>query len=140
MGKICWGRVFLGGLLAGVVANVLGVAAAYLFLESHYRAALEELGRPLQVTTGLAVFWIVFYFVAGILAVWLYAAIRPRYGPGPKTAVGAGVAFWLISYLLPAAGLASFGLFPLRLLTIDAVTYLVVMVVATLVGAWTYKE
>jgi hypothetical protein len=29
-------------------------------------------------------------FLIGIFAIWLYAAIRPRHGPGPKTAVCAG--------------------------------------------------
>jgi hypothetical protein len=29
--------------------------------------------------------YIVMDFVVGILTVWLYAAIRPRYGPGPSS-------------------------------------------------------
>jgi len=103
---------------------------------------MQELGRPFQEATGLQVFGLIVWgFVAGILAVWLYAAIRPRYGPGPKTALGAGVAFWLLNGLLPTADEALFESFPvLRALTIDTVTWLVVIVVATLVGAWIYKE
>ena len=38
-------------------------------------------------------------FLVGIFAVWLYAAIRPRYGAGPKTALCAGAAVWGIGYL-----------------------------------------
>jgi hypothetical protein len=34
-------------------------------------------------------------FVVGIAAIWLYAAIRPRYGPGAATALRAGFAVWL---------------------------------------------
>jgi hypothetical protein len=38
-------------------------------------------------------------FVLGILAVWTYAAIRPRFNAGPKTALCAGLAVWAMSYL-----------------------------------------
>ena len=38
----------------------------------------------------------VYGFLLGIVAVWLYAAIRPRFGPGPKTAAMAGLAVWFI--------------------------------------------
>ncbi len=34
-------------------------------------------------------------FVVAIAAIWLYAAIRPRYGPGPATALRAGFVVWL---------------------------------------------
>src|SRR5207249_3963498 len=37
-------------------------------------------------------------FLVGIFAVWLYAAIRPRYGAGPKTALCAGAAVWGLGY------------------------------------------
>jgi len=35
-----------------------------------------------------------------VLLVWLYAAIRPRFGPGPATAAKAGVAAWFVGSLL----------------------------------------
>lgn len=140
MGKINWGRVILGGLLAGVVANVLGFAAWYLFLRSQWTPAMEELGRPIQETVATNIFYIVLYLVSGILVVWLYAAIRPRYGPGPKTAVCAGFAFWLIGGLIPIIAWGAFLQFPTGLLATDAVVALVIWVVATVVGAWPYKE
>jgi hypothetical protein len=31
-------------------------------------------------------------FIASTARVWLYAAIRPRFGPGPATAIRAGLA------------------------------------------------
>jgi hypothetical protein len=140
MGKVSWGRVFLGGLLAGVVANVLGYASWALYLGKGWRPALEALGHPFQESAGNLVFMIVFYFVVGILAVWLYAAIRPRYGAGPKTALLAGFAFWLLSGLLPTVAWGSMRLFAVSLLTTDCVTSLVILLVATLLGAWVYKE
>ena len=140
MGKINGARVFLGGLLAGVVLNVLGYAAWAIYLREGWSPALEALGHPVRESVGLIVFSFVFYFVVGILAVWLYAAIRPRYGTGPRTAVLAGFAIWVLGPLLTNIMQGSIGLFPVSLLVLDNLTYLVMLVVATLLGARVYKE
>ena len=140
MGKINWTRVFLGGLLAGVVLNVLGYAAWAIYMRNAWGLELEALGHPVRESAGLLISSIVFYFVVGILAIWLYAAIRPRCGAGPKTAVLAGFAFWVLSGLLPAILLAPLGLFSASLLALDSLTYLVMVVVGTVLGAWVYKE
>jgi magnesium-transporting ATPase (P-type) len=141
MGKINWSRVFLGGLLAGVVLIILGFATFALYLKRVYDPALEALGHPFPaLTVGDYVIGIVFSLVVGILAVWLYSAIRPRYGAGPKTAVCAGLAFWALISLFPSISLGSLGLFPGSVLLVDSLTSLVMYVVATLLGAWVYKE
>lgn len=140
MGKINWTRVFLGGLLAGVVLNVLGYAAWAIYLRKGWSPELEALGHPVRDSAGFMIFSIVFYLVVGILAIWLYAAIRPRCGAGPKTAVLAGFAFWVLGGLLPAIALGPTGLFSVSLLVVDSLTYLVIVVVGTLLGAWVYKE
>ena len=141
MGKINATRVFLGGLLAGLVLNVLGYGAYATFLGRRWGAALEALGQTgVGMSAGEIILMIIFYFVVGILAVWLYALIRPRCGAGVKTALFAGLAFWVLSGLLPAISWGSLKLFSAGLLILDALTYLVMIVVATLVGAWLYKE
>lgn len=140
MGSINWGRVFLGGLLGGVVLNILGWLVYGLYLAKDWEAAMQALGRPMQETTGSMVFIIVMNFIGAIAAVWFYAAIRPRFGPGPKTAALAGFAFWFIGALLPTLWWDSLGLFPQRLLTIDVGVGLILWIIATIVGAWPYKE
>jgi len=79
-------------------------------------------------------------FLLGIAAVWLYAAIRPRYGAGPTTAIRAGLFTWAVAVFLANLGNYPLGLFPTRLLVITSIVALVEIVVATLVGAWLYKE
>jgi hypothetical protein len=91
MGKTNWSRVFLGGLLAGVVFIILGWVTYVTYLGKLWTAALEALGHPPQESVGMYVFGFVFYLVGAIPAVWLYSAIRPRYGAGAKTAVIAGL-------------------------------------------------
>jgi hypothetical protein len=140
MGKTNWTRVFLGGLVAGVVLNILNFAALAIYVRNLWNPALESVNPAFQETTAFQVFWIIFQFVSGILAVWLYSAIRPRYGAGPKTALIAGIAVWILQGLSFGAISGSFGLFPTKLLVIDAVTILVTTVLSTLAGAWVYKE
>ena len=140
MSKMNWKRVFLGGLLAGVVIIVLGFASYFLYLGDAWKPTMESLGYPMQETALMYIFSIIGSFVVGILAVWLYAAIRPRFGAGAKTAVTAGFFFWILSGLLPDLSLGSMGMFPANALIIDCITTVVIIVVATLLGAWIYKE
>jgi hypothetical protein len=92
-------------------------------------------------TVGTMVLLVVLGFLMGILAIWLYAAIRPRYGAGPGTALLAGVAAGLLFGVLPDIGWGlTLRLIPGKVWTADAVFSLVAMIIATLLGAWVYKE
>jgi hypothetical protein len=79
-------------------------------------------------------------FALGIAAVWLYAAIRPRYGAGPKTALCAGAAVWFLSYVYGSVGMVVMGMYPAGMLTIGLTWGLVELLVATVAGAYFYKE
>ena len=141
MGKINWTRVLIGGLIAGVVGNLLGFAGWGLFTRPSLSVALEALGRPLQETVGGTVLAVVLGFLVMILAIWLYAAIRPRCGAGPRTALMAGVAAGLLFAVFPDIGWGlTLRFLPARVWLTDAVVSLVVIVVATLLGAYFYKE
>ena len=140
MGKTNWKRVLLGGLVAGIVINVLSVISVELFFKKMVESAAPN--PAMRETPALIVFYLVFYLIIGILAVWLYSAIRPRYGAGVKSALLAGIAFWILNGLMPVLGYGAFGLLsaPRNVLVIDSVRYLVMLVVGTLAGAWVYKE
>jgi hypothetical protein len=79
-------------------------------------------------------------FAAGILAVWLYAAMRPRFGAGPRTAMTAGAALWLLAYAMSDAMMAFLHVFPLGLLLIGTAVGLVEVLIATTAGAYFYRE
>ena len=142
MGKINWSRVFLGGLAWWVVFNLLLGAAMFLYMRPEMTAAWKALGLEFSQlrTPGFVVFWLVLTYVGGVMAIWLYAAIRPRYGPGPKTAVGAGLAFWLVGNFAHNIFFGLAGVFSMGFVTINMATNLVLIVAATVVGAWVYKE
>ena len=132
-------RVILGGLLAGVVINVVEFITNGVILREAWGQAMKALGKP-QLSAGAVVIFNIWGFLLGIAAVWLYAAIRPRYGAGPKTAIRAGFVAWAIAVFLANLGNYPLGLFPTRLLVISSMVALVETVIATLAGAWLYKE
>jgi len=134
------GRVILGGLLAGVVINIVEFITNGVALRESWGAAMRALGKPAELSAGAIVMFNVWGFLLGIAAVWLYAAIRPRYGAGPNTALRAGLVAWAIAVFLPNLGNYPLGLFPTRLLVIATVVSLIELPVATVVGAWAYKE
>jgi len=138
MGKINWGRVILGGLLAGVIINIFEYCTNGVALKADWDAAMKALGH--QMSTSAIGVYIVWGFLTGIAAIWLYAAARPRFGPGPKTAALTGFAYWIVGYALPTSGWAPLGLFPTRLLVIGTLVGLVEIIVASIIGAWPYKE
>ena len=88
---------------------------------------------------GLIMFLFVVNLAEGVWAMWLYAAIRPRYGPGPKTAVIAGLAWWVISSLIDATW-GSLGFVPKEALLGPMAASLPAIILAALAGAWLYKE
>jgi hypothetical protein len=139
MGKINNGRVILGGLLAGVIINIGEYVLNEPILGKDWAAAMKSLGKDPVGGSSIAIF-VAFGFVLGILMVWLYAAIRPRFGPGPKTAVCAGLVVWALAYLYGAAGQMAVGVFPSRLLLIGTIWGLVELAIASLAGAWVYSE
>jgi hypothetical protein len=79
-------------------------------------------------------------FLYGIILVYLYAAIRPRYGPGPKTAAWAGLIMWTLVMVLHAVGEAPLGLLPMRLYLIGIGVSLIGIPLAAVAGARFYQE
>jgi hypothetical protein len=137
MGTINWGRVFRCGLVAGLVWVVLATVFTK-YLGYPFAAAVPG-GKLYAPSVELVVFLLALDLVMGIWAMWLYAAIRPRYGAGPKTAAMAGVAWWVITSLVDATW-GSFGFVPWMALLPLMGASLPAIVVAALVGAWSYKE
>ena len=144
MGKISWGRVFLGGLVAAVVWWVAEGIVHGVLLAADWDAAMVALGRTQeQMQAGMAHFMMLvtaWCVITGILGVWIYAAIRPRFGAGPKTAVIAGIALWCGVYLLPSIVDLAQQLWPAKLTCIPLITSFFESILATLAGAWLYRE
>ena len=138
MAKINWGRVLAGGIVAGIIINLFEYVTNGRVLAADWAAAMQTLGR--QMPSSAIPIFTVWGFLVGISAIWLYAAARSRFGPGPGTAVLIGFAYWVIGYLFPSLINWALAIFPARLLAITTVVGLVEIIVASLAGASIYKE
>jgi MFS family permease len=138
--SINWKKVIHGGLLAGLLINVVEFVVNGWILKESWAAGLKSSPYVEQVGMLQMAAFTISGFVVGIFTVWLYAAIRPRYGAGPKTAVCAGAAVWTLGYLLAGVTPMVMHLAPRRLMAIGIAVGLVEVVAAALVGASVYKE
>jgi hypothetical protein len=138
MGKINLARVFLGGLLAGLIINIFEYVLNGVVFKSQWDAYMIVLGR--QMRPGAIPFFVVSTFVAGIGVVWLYAVARPRLGAGPKTAALTGIAYWFFAYAVPDANSIAANVAPGRLTLTISLILLVGVIIASVCGAWAYKE
>ena len=71
---------------------------------------------------------------------WLYAAIRPQFGPGPRTALLAGLVVWVLRPGLAIVNFLLMGLMPTGLLLTELVWKLGEICLATVAGARFYSE
>lgn len=137
--KINMGRVVLGGLLAGLIINVgefvlndfiLG-AQMKTWMAAHNFA--DPGGSFIACAVGLT-------FVMGIVIVLTYALIRPRLGPGVKTAIVAGLLMWfgVCVYSGSINGML-FGV-STNVIALAVGWCLIEYLLAAIAGAWLYKE
>ena len=135
-------RVALGGFVAGIVMNVSGFVVQGMMLgkrmEDEMVAVAPTLagkGMDAASMTGR----VVTQFVIGVLLVWLYAAMRPRFGPGPKTAMLAAFVIWLCGFLFYLDWLY-LGTMSVGLYAIVSIAMIVTLAIAAWLGAMLYKE
>ncbi len=135
-------KVVVGGLAAGVVANIIAFVGFGLLLGPRMEAEAVAVAPVLQGRgmSGSAIAWnVIAQFVVGILLVWLYAAMRPRFGPGMKTATYAALVVWVCGFLFHMDWLIAGLMTPATYAMATAVA-LVPVVAAAGVGGMLYKE
>jgi hypothetical protein len=141
MSGINTGKVLVGGLLAGLVYNALDIVTGLVLMGDEFRANAQRLGLdPAAMESGTAMaVWIAIDFLLGILVVWTYAAMRPRFGPGPKTAILAALVPY-IAITLMMFGLTHGGMMTMSIWMKMAAISLITMNVGAVLGAWAYHE
>ena len=139
MSKLNWKRVLIGGLVAGVVVNIME-AIGGLITAAEFEAALQAIGKEFPAAPSMMAYYVGLSFVMGITLVYVYALIRPRFGAGPKTAVYAGLLVWFVAGILNFLGWAPIGILPLGVYFSWMVLWLIELPLAALAGARFYKE
>jgi hypothetical protein len=140
MARINWKYVILGGIVAASVWGLL-YAPVHPLVEVH-----DSFGRPVLpitpfrgATRFMQVFVVLTGLVQGIATLWLYAAIGPRYGPGPKTALIAGFGVWFLTSWIHVLW-AVFTTVHLTSVIAPVAANLPIAMLAAMAGAWLYKE
>lgn len=135
------GRVVAGGLVAGVVANAIDFVNNMYVLAADMQAwAASHNIDPATLTSGMvAGTWVVVDFIYGLLLVFTYAAMRPRFGPGVRTAIIAGLAV-LLSPTIVLFGFTQMGMLTMALFVKGTIGAIVATLAASVAGAAIYKE
>lgn len=136
------GKVLIGGIAAGVVMNIIDFVSYSFILGARMKAESDAFKPGMSdqmMGTSSMVTNITMDLVLGILLVWTYAAIRPRFGPGLKTAVYAAVLFWLLAGIF-LSGYLHMGMMSSGLWWSFAFVGLVNFLLSAWVGAKLYSE
>jgi hypothetical protein len=141
MAGINAGKVIVGGLVAGLVGNIGDFVTNFLFLQTDYTANAERLHLdPAAMTAAAAtIAFVVVDFIFGIVLVFAYAAMRPRFGPGPKTAIMAGLVPYVAVFVV-LYGFTVGGMMTMSLYVKSSACALVTVMLASLAGGAVYNE
>lgn len=142
MEKINPGGVLKGGAFAAITfALVEIVLEGAVSLFGLNEAELFREAYPDIVMGGTVNYiWnVVHLFVLMSFAIWIYAAIRPRFGPGPKCALIVSFVLWF-TYLLIAMNFVRHGILPANIAIVSLAFNLIEIPAAVLVGARIYSE
>jgi len=134
------GRVVTGGIAAGAVLNASDFVINNFILNEAWIRVQQARNVDVAAASGTPelIKFIVIDFILGFLIVWVYAAIRPRLGPGPTTAAVAA----LVIFAAGALNMASFApwFFSWDMFIRSGTLGLTSMLVAGWAGGWVYTE
>jgi hypothetical protein len=137
-------KVVAGGIVAGIIITVVEMISNILVLGDRMTAEANAfkagLGDAFAAPSGGQMAGMVLMnLIVGMLLIWTYAGFRPRFGPGPKTAVYAALTFFAFGLIMTSNYLAM-GMMSRGLWLTYGVIWAVNLIVATLVGAKIYSE
>lgn len=135
MSRINAGRVLIGGLLVGLLLNISEMILHRAVLAPQWRLFREKTFGASE-TAGM----VLALFLLGIATVWVYAALRPRFGPGVKTAVVTGITVWVFVSLFPSIQALALDYLPASIVWTTLLWRLVIFPIVIHAGAAPYSE
>lgn len=141
MAKINWTRLIAGGLIAAIIMFFTDGFFHERLLKADWHAIYAGLGANEPQPHGASLVYFAIYELGrGLISMLLYATMRTHFGPGPKTAVLAGIAGWIAFSLTGPAQFIPLGFFSNALWFKVAGLHLVTTILATIAGAAMYKD
>lgn len=135
-------RVLTGGVVAGVIIAGLNIPAQLMLGErvrEEMNAWLPGAADGMQPEGAAVAIGLAMKLVIGTLLVWLYAAARPRLGPGPRTATLIGTTVWLLGAIF-FSDFALTGMISWATYAMLEALQLFAFLAAAWAGAWVYRE
>lgn len=141
MSNVNWGRFILGALIVAVICFVSDGFLHQRVVHEQWQAVYAALGATPPGHAGFMMIWfIVFEAGRGFLAMYTYVLLRPRLGPGVKTATWAGVVTWVAFSLTGPAQFIPLGFYSEALWIYVGIYQLVFTIIAAIMGAAPYSE
>ena len=140
MNKINFGRVILGGIVAGIVLNIGEFLLNVKVMGAQMREFSLRHNFPPDPPGNAILVAMVMTLIMGIVLVLGYACIRTRLGAGVKTAIIAGLFAWFAIYLYSGVVNSVFMGLTGGTIALLVVWGLVEYSIAAIAGAWFYKE
>jgi hypothetical protein len=141
MYRINWVRMLVGGLVATVILFVTDGLFHEHVVVADWKAVYGNLGIAEPTHSGLGVlYFAVFELGRGLISIYLYVLMRSCCGPGPRTAVLAGVVAWIAFSVTGPAQFIPLGFYSNALLVKVAAFQLVTSIIAAIAGAALYRD
>ena len=133
-------RIILGGIVAGIVCYIGDAVVHGVLLSTRWQEIAATLKLPQGDQMGGMIWFALYDLGKGVAAVLLYALIRPRLGPGPRTAAIAGLVIWALVIPLPLAGMIPIHFFGRKFALLWSIYGLLPVVIGAVAGAALYRE
>lgn len=136
------GRIWLGGLVGGVVWTIWNVVVTFVIIGAPRYQEAQNAGYFLKQARypAFGVQWTVMLFILALIMAYLYAWVRSTLGPGPMTALKIGALVGFASGFPSNFGTATWSPFE-RIFPLGWMLELWVgTILATLVAGALYKE
>ena len=141
MSNVNWGKFVLGALIVTVICFLSDGFLHQRVVNDQWEAIVAALGATAPQHAGWSMVWfVVFEAGRGFLTMYVYVLLRPRLGPGVKTATWAGVVAWVAYSLTGPAQFIPLGFYSESLWFTVVIYQLVFSIVAAIAGAAPYQE
>ena len=134
-----YAKIAVGGIVAGIICFVGDGIVHGVLLQSKWMEIANTLHLP-QGGSGGYEYFSVYDLAKGVASVLLYAMIRPRFGPGPRTALIAGLLTWALVLPIPLCGLIPIHFFGRKFALLWSIYGIFPVVIGAVAGSWLYRE
>ena len=141
MNRIRVGRMIISGVITLLVFFTVEYLLEQLVGRYLFAGIIEEWVELLSMQEWTVVNYLLnifIFLISCIMVIWLYAALRPMFGVGTKTALitSAFVITFISAYAINETNL---GLFPIQITLIQLLYWVIELPVAVVAGAYYYE-